>query len=181
MASEDKNQCLQLDVQQRVIPVGLIQTAPSMIMRLWPSFLRDEQVMRLVSRLRPACVLGFFFVKKKENRFRLDVDCRKALACSLLRRLWSCCLETDCRVLMSILVEPRLRRISWPTLPVCRWCRLLPQDPPLWDNSHFSDGPVCRLMEPNFLPVRPSGQCVVRCLCDSLGASILLSPVNANG
>ena len=26
--------------------------------------------------LRPACVLGVFFVKKKENRLRLIVDCR---------------------------------------------------------------------------------------------------------
>ena len=30
--------------------------------------------------LRPACVLGVFFVKNKENRFRLIVDCRKANA-----------------------------------------------------------------------------------------------------
>ena len=30
--------------------------------------------------LRPACVLGIFFVKKKENRLRLIVDCRKANA-----------------------------------------------------------------------------------------------------
>ena len=30
--------------------------------------------------LRPACVLGVFFVKKKENRLWLIVDCRKANA-----------------------------------------------------------------------------------------------------
>ena len=30
--------------------------------------------------LRPACVLGVFFVKKRENRPRLIVDCRKANA-----------------------------------------------------------------------------------------------------
>ena len=32
--------------------------------------------------LRPACMLGVFFVKKKEDRLRLIVDCRKANALS---------------------------------------------------------------------------------------------------
>ena len=30
--------------------------------------------------LRPACVLGVYFVKKKENRLRCIVDCRKTNA-----------------------------------------------------------------------------------------------------
>ena len=34
----------------------------------------------IVLTLRPACVLGVFFVKEKENRLRLIVDCRKANA-----------------------------------------------------------------------------------------------------
>ena len=42
--------------------------------------------------LRPACVLGVFFVKKKGDRLRLTVDCREANA--LFARP-PCCLETD--------------------------------------------------------------------------------------
>ena len=63
----------------------------------WPSCRNDPRLLRsarsfarLVRQtmkigltaltLRPACVLGVLFVKKKENRFRLIVDCRKANA-----------------------------------------------------------------------------------------------------
>ena len=52
--------------------------------------------------LRAACVLGVFFVKKKESRLRLIVDCRKAKLCSLLRHLLNCCLEMYPRVLKSM-------------------------------------------------------------------------------
>ena len=52
--------------------------------------------------LRPACVLGVFFVKKKENRLRLIVDSHIESAMFAPCRLWSCCLQTDCRVLKSI-------------------------------------------------------------------------------
>ena len=47
--------------------------------RSYARFVRQTMNIGLTAlTLRPSCVLGVFFVKKKENRLRLFVDCRKA-------------------------------------------------------------------------------------------------------
>ena len=51
---------------------------------------------------RPACVHGVFFVKGKKIAFGTLLIAARRMPCSPLRRLWSCCLETDCRSLKSI-------------------------------------------------------------------------------
>ena len=77
--------------------------------------------------LGPACVLGVFFVKK-ENRFRVIVDCRKANALVVLPPLLEVlsgdglsCIEVDTSGLVH-------GESPWHALRVCQCCPLLPQD-----------------------------------------------------
>ena len=87
MVIEEKNQCLRADMQQRVILAAMRWVDAD-------SAVNEQEGARLVRQtmeilltaltLRPACVLGVFYVTEKENRLRLTVDCRRANAlCAL--------------------------------------------------------------------------------------------------
>ena len=85
----------------------------------------DEKIGLTAFTLRPACVLGVFFVKMKENR-------RKANVLFALHCLWSCCPETGCRVSKS---TPLV--LSTESLLGCTTgaLTLLPWDPSSWRDS----------------------------------------------